>query len=347
MRPRLKLFVLCLPLILSIPIAHATEDRLYLRLAAFHAPVVFQETGHNPKADAITRFDYDGDYVGNNNWKNLEAHATPAHVYYDVRESKTHYFIMYSFFHARDYSYFCIPWICHENDLEGSMTIIEKNEKDWQGKVVAVQTLAHDRIYTHEGIGGIRPVESDELRAPASDQGAVKKVSLFIEWGGHGVYAWDPGNKSKLKEDKNTYLNSYEQIMSIAVEDYSKDWLVYHYGGQADDPKGASSGIYSYELVPMYEELWDRRGQIGQEHVFAKTYDFKGTRFELLDVPAAFAGQKWGSGRARPPWAWMNIFSKDDNRGEWFLDPAFYASKKLKRYSKEISLEYVHNPYVN
>ncbi|MEQ1875679.1 MAG: hypothetical protein ABL958_03475 [Bdellovibrionia bacterium] len=329
-------------LLFALP-ATAFENRMYYRLAAEHAPMIFQETGHNPKADALTRFDFDGDHKGNNNWQNLSSFPTPAFVYYDVRESKSHYFIMYSFFHPRDYSYFCIPWVCHENDLEGAMLTIEKTEMP-MGKLVAIQTLAHDRIYTHDGIGGIRPTEGE--RTLAADDSISKKTALFIEWGGHGVYAWDPGLEAKLKENAHTYLYSHEQLQRIALEKYTKDWLVYDYGAQADDPKGAAEGNYKYELLPLYDELWDRRGEIGQEHVFAKVYDFKGTRFELKEVPAAFSGTRYGSGRARPPWAWADMFAQGENRGEWFLDPAVYVSKAVRKYQKQISLDYVFNPYV-
>ncbi|HEX4926182.1 MAG TPA: hypothetical protein VFV50_18960 [Bdellovibrionales bacterium] len=326
--------------------AQAYDARLYHRLAAFHAPVVFQKTGHNPKADAITRFDFDGDFAGNNNWKNLETAATPAAAYYDVRETKTHYFVMYAYFHPRDYSYFCIPWICHENDLEGVMLTIEKSKSDWQGRVVAIQTLAHDRIYTHEGIGGIRPIEETDVRAPAA-QAASKKTAIFIEWGGHGIYAWDPAEQKKLDTDKPTYLYTHEQLMQLAAEKHAKDWLVYEFGPEAQDPNGADHGIYSYELLPIHDELWSRREMVGKGHVFTKLFDFKGERFSIADVPEAFAGEKYGNGRARPPWAWKDMFSGSDNRGEWFLDPAVYVAKKLKKYAKDISLDYIHNPYVH
>lgn len=315
-----------------------SNDARY-KLAAFHAPIVFQETGHNPKADALTKFDFDGDHIGNNNWENLPTHPTPAFVYYDVRESKTHYFIMYSFFHPRDYSYICIPWICHENDLEGAMLTIEKSE-DPMGRLVAIQTLAHDRIFTHDDFNA-----DFEIRGPAGGS-ELKKVTVFIEWGGHGVYAWDPLRESKIREEKATRLYTENQIMSVVPDKYSKEWLIYQFSGHADDPKGAAQGTFGYDLLPIHEELWDRRNEISQRHTFAKLYDFVGSRFKVIGVPAAFAGERWGTGRARPPWAWTDSYYSAEHRGEWFLDPALYLTKKVKRYKKTISLDYVYNPYV-
>ena len=56
----------------------------------------------------MTNFDYDNDWVATNNWDNL--HRTPlrAYMYYSVTETKTHWFVMYSSFHPRDYAA-CIP----------------------------------------------------------------------------------------------------------------------------------------------------------------------------------------------------------------------------------------------
>jgi hypothetical protein len=102
--------------------AHAGSFQL--ELAAYHAPVLLQSTGKKAKADAITRFDFDGDWIANNNWKNLDHFSTPAYVYYEVFETRSHYFIWYAFFHPRDYASLCIWWVCYENDLEGAMIIV-------------------------------------------------------------------------------------------------------------------------------------------------------------------------------------------------------------------------------
>jgi hypothetical protein len=318
----------------------AQNHVLYESLVVHHAPVIFQKAGRNPKADAITRFDFDGDLIGNNNWKNLDTHPTPAFVYYDVRETETHYFVMYTFFHPRDYSFLCIPWICHENDMEGAMLIVEKNANP-MGKLIAIQTMAHDRIYTHEKVGGIRPLaqgnEPDLL---------TKKVALYIQSGGHGVYVWDAILNKKSEEDKATVTYTTERLLAQVPISYAKDWLVFHHGDHSDDPNGAASGIFEYKLIPIWNELWERRHLIGQDHVFSTLFDFTGSRFELAAIPGTFAGEKWGSGRARPPWAWKHALGSGEIRGEWFLDPAHYAQKKMQDEPKNFSTQYLFNPYL-
>ena len=56
-------------------VAFPAETRLsdpYRALAEHYAPMLAQETWYTPKADIPTRFDFDGDLLGDNNWDNLE-----------------------------------------------------------------------------------------------------------------------------------------------------------------------------------------------------------------------------------------------------------------------------------
>jgi hypothetical protein len=74
-------------------------------IAASYAPVFRQALGDTARFDYITRFDFDGDWVGDNNWDNAGDANTPlpAVVYYNVTETDTHFFVHYSAFHPRDY----------------------------------------------------------------------------------------------------------------------------------------------------------------------------------------------------------------------------------------------------
>ena len=75
------------------------------RIAAALAPVIYQGLGDHPRADYLTNFDFDGDWKGDNNWKNLDNKTFPlkAYVYFSVIETTTHYYVHYAFFHPRDY----------------------------------------------------------------------------------------------------------------------------------------------------------------------------------------------------------------------------------------------------
>jgi hypothetical protein len=102
-----------------------------LDLAQHWAPVIYQDvyqtggTGVSGKSDFMTRFDFDGNWNGRDNWDNLPSRATPAHLYYKVSESSSHYFIYYMAYHPRDWCH----GLCeeHEHDGEGAVVLVRKN----------------------------------------------------------------------------------------------------------------------------------------------------------------------------------------------------------------------------
>lgn len=62
------------------------KSRLALdkEIAAQFAPVFYQGLGNSPRSDYITNFDFDGDWQGDNNWRNLDDRSLPlrAYIYY-------------------------------------------------------------------------------------------------------------------------------------------------------------------------------------------------------------------------------------------------------------------------
>ena len=140
-------------------------------LAQKFAPVLWQELGSDVPADWFTRVDFDGDWVAENNWENLDrVLAPPAAVYYSVIETKSRWYITYALFFPRDYADVCF-WIhCHENDFEGMRVTVEKPER-----LVSLEGLAHNRLSVlknptdnafriEAGGHGIHPLTMDEIR---------------------------------------------------------------------------------------------------------------------------------------------------------------------------------------
>ncbi len=266
-----------------------------------------------------------------------ENHGTPAYGYYEVLETQTHYYITYAFFHPRDYAKMCMTWVCHENDLEGAIFVVDKAVSPPYGEVVMIETLAHNSITNHTKL----------VRSPAG------QVAIFVEPRGHGISG--KGDLSKNADSR----------------------LFYSYAGIADDPKGAKSGHFGYDLLSIKEELWDRIHGPDSARMYLNWFDFGGSRFKIGKLPGSFAGTKYGTGRANPPWAWMDGSQKDTKRGDWFLDPAYAIGRKLKprkaktrlqlipeaeaaaEYDDEatsaappapapgVSIDYVHHPYLN
>ncbi|MGH2362530.1 MAG: hypothetical protein ACRDGM_18550, partial [bacterium] len=75
-------------------------------LAYYHAPIHYQDTDStNYRADYVTRFNYDGNNMtATDNWENLNKFPLAAYAYYSVVETCTHWFIVYGFFHPRDWA---------------------------------------------------------------------------------------------------------------------------------------------------------------------------------------------------------------------------------------------------
>jgi len=157
----------------------------YRQLAEHYAPYVAQETWFDWRADAICRVDYDNDWDGGNNWDNLGAGSTQAYVYYAAIESRSHWFLIYNFFHARDYSDNCVAGTCHENDNEGVIVAVRKDGSAL-GRIEAMETLAHNNIYSYTaGDAGIRG-GAHNVDGPLLLHDGSHPV-VFLEAGGHGA----------------------------------------------------------------------------------------------------------------------------------------------------------------
>ena len=94
---------MCLAILLTLILISCASTTPTEDLARHYAPVIRQ--GVVSDQDYITAVDFDGDWIGNNNWENQPTGDLSAYVYYSVIESKRHWFIFYSLFHPRDYTY--------------------------------------------------------------------------------------------------------------------------------------------------------------------------------------------------------------------------------------------------
>jgi ABC-type oligopeptide transport system substrate-binding subunit len=72
------------------PAATLGPSASHQELAYHYAPVIRQ--GVASDQDFITAVDFDGDWVGNNNWENQPTGDLSAYVYYSVVETETHWF---------------------------------------------------------------------------------------------------------------------------------------------------------------------------------------------------------------------------------------------------------------
>lgn len=283
-----------LPLLLLLPAALSAQGTSNggsdLALAAHWAPVWMQDTdSSNYKAEYITRFDYDGDWRGNNNWNNLGAFAVPAYVYYAVIETSSHYFLVYADFHPRDWSEFCSDTNCHENDMEGVMLAIKKDGTTY-GRFHAMFTVAHSDFFSY------KDAQSSLSNAVTNDRedfdGDVQFSQtthpyVYVEAKGHGVHGAD-------RWETNGFPGG--------------DGVVYFYTGTAEQPSSGNDRSVGYALRSM-NELWNRRTD------YTYTFASYGT----------FRGDDYKDNAANAPWGWDDHDDGAVYRGDLYMKPAHLA----------------------
>jgi hypothetical protein len=318
MRPVSVLLLLCLLAVAVRPAsAEVPEHR---QLAEHYAPVVFQES-RSSVLDFITRFDYDGDWRGDNNWRNAYLFDLPGYVYYSVIESSRHYFITYAFYHPRDYTARPFegfaPKTEHENDLEGCTVTVEKDGTRF-GTPILLQTLAHDVFFKYSNRAA-RRVSAGALRLDGAMTFADGRPAVYIEPEGHGV-------------------KSATAAMVANPGDFPG--LVYRYTGQGTVPLGNLDKRAGYDLISIEDTMWAHRFDVGTTYCCADPYPMPGAAAESFG--SAFHGPIGGCA-AKPPWGWDQP-NDALAKGEWFRDP-------LRAYALQLRIEnftgsYSHNPYL-
>ena len=311
---------LLLGLLLGLAPAASAEDAAHRALAEHYAPVIFQES-RSAVLDFITRFDYDGDWRGDNNWRNAYLHDLPGYVYYSVIESTRHYFITYAFYHARDYTARpyegFAPKAEHENDMEGCTLTVEKDDTAF-GKAILLETLAHDVFYKYNN-RSVGRVSNGALKLDGSFTLVDGRPAVYIEPEGHGVKAASAG---------------------VVRGSESFPGLIYRYTGTASVPQSHHDHQATYDLLSIEDTLWAHRFDVGSTFCCADAYAMPGGT--TANVGSAFNGPIGGCA-AKPPWGWDQASDKI-LKGDWFRDPlAAYATQlRIENFSGT----YTRNPYL-
>jgi hypothetical protein len=296
---------LIMPFFSGAATTHAASNS---ELAAYWAPQIYQDVNADldVRADFITNFNYDGDYVARNNWDNLSNFNQNAYVYYKVSETTTHYFIEYDLFHARDDAY-TRPLDAHENDLEGLFLVIRKDGSTY-GSFQLMETMAHNQWYDYTNDPSITS-GSDDVDGGVLFNGSHPKVFSQANGqspsGGHGVKAYDGSNAP------------------------GGDGIVYNYTGTAQFPtniSGSYTNQYGYDLIE-WGDLWSKR-----------------TDPNIFSSFGTFAGDNHTSNSAKAPWGWDDSDDGPALQGMNWSDPAHQVDVHLNGLG-QFSHTYVSNPY--
>jgi hypothetical protein len=305
-----KLFLIVISAIAVIALGMFTDMKAMaqtpsdLDLAAYHAPIHYQDTDSTKySGDYITRFNYDGDWQGTNNWDNLGLYSLSAHAYYSVAETCTHRFITYSFFHPQDWT--DIPFDQeHENDLEGLLAIVRKDGSTF-GKLEGVVTVFHRDFYSYTPAGSplTNGAENIDGTLTLNSYNGSPHPLTTQEAKGHGLRAWPAGD-----------FNGGS----------SQDGIIYYPSKTtAEVPASGNDRNVQYLLVNVFATGGMWQNQLSQASsssgiTFATWGTFRGDSSGTCgDGTPTCANNS-----ANAPWGWDDSNDGSVYRGEMALDPA-------------------------
>ena len=300
--------------------ASIASDRaaLALRWAPIHYQDVDQTGSHalGGKSDYITRYDFDGDLSGKNNWDNAGNAAYPlsAHGYYSVVETSSHWFVVYLFFHPRDWtdSFFDTE---HENDAEGLLLSVRRDGSTY-GVLQSAVTVAHKDFYSYVAPGS-------GWTANAETVDGTLQMATFLD-GSHPVTAQEAkGHGLKARPGYDIVGDGVIYYPSLTV---------------AEVPSTPDDREVSYKLVDIFAAggMWEQR-----------------TNTTLFAGFGSFAGDKTGgcgsgaigcdTNAANAPWGWDDS-NDGPARGALATDPAGLVANYF-RIPEGVSTTYTFNPY--
>ncbi|BEL07167.1 hypothetical protein Q0Z83_053580 [Actinoplanes sichuanensis] len=300
--------------------AQAAHSRAEIALR--WAPIHYQDvdtTGSHAlagKSDYITRYDFDGNLNGRDNWDNTGTN-TDAAVYYSVVETSTHWYLTYLFFHPRDWIDHPFFETEHENDGEGVLEIVEKDGSEY-GSLKAAVTVAHSDFYSYKpsASGWANGTETIDgtLQLQSSPHDSFQHPVTAQERGGHGLKAWPQ-------------------------YDIDGDGVVYYPSSSvSESPGNANDRDVRYRLIDVFADggLWAQRNNT---NLFASLGTFAGD----TSGGCGTGTFSCGTNSANAPWGWDDG-NDAPGRGEIATDPAKLAASYFSG-TGTLSRSYTYNPY--
>jgi len=297
------------------------------------------------KRDLITRFNYDGNWKGNDNWDHLWEFQgnLSACIYYSVLETTTHWFIGYYDFHPRDWvpiEYIGIvdsieSWFsnrCHENDFEGAWLIVQKT--GGKGTLVQMDTQAHNQYHSYS-----YSIDIDDRKGEPLKQGLYEPFGgnpthplVWVEAGGHGCY----GRRGDRIYGTGPWLEGFPETRGVKYVPSRISELPSNAGGTE------GGAIFGYELISI-DGLWDMRFDFSENAPFYEYGVFKGNDPDPGDSDRANAPWK----QDEKPSFWHTEADGLTFEGDSFYNPAHFAAIRtnVNKVSTPYSFKYIYNPY--
>lgn len=303
----------------SMPSTTTALNNCNYEIAKKYAPRHYQrieedgKRGLDGRSDFITAIDFDGNWISDDNWENIgdyEDHPSylEAHVYYSVTWTSTHWYIIYSYFHPRDWAN---SWGDgqHENDLEGVLVIVRRSGSSSVSTSSATLeggvTVFHNDFYSYIVSGSSLTSGNESVDGTFGTWGSTH-IKTAQEDEGHGCRSEVdiPNNQ----DGSVTYYHSY------------------------NNTAGAPTTINSftkYKLVDIFEPggLWAHR--------------YNSSTFHSWGV---FKGDNHGDNKAHAPWRWDDHNDGAVYNGEMATKPANLVNHYYNS-TYNISNSYQYHPY--
>ncbi len=346
-----------------------SDMETYEALAAKYAPVVYQATRKEaPHFDYLTTFDFDGNWKALDNYDAIKkATEIRSFVYYDVVETKSHFFIRYAYFHPLHFG--LLGGDAFGNEMAGATVVVAKYPQE---RPVAVLTYfpAGDneevRSYVTEESGIVTQQGLNYHRVNA----VFPEAQLFP--GGHYLAYLTANTHESCLWIHTTKEHLLDQLCQLTEgEKLGLSVIQYVYDGGASDTLKKDGGAFPaakqdvrYGLRLVLQDFWTRRDQTGTNTIYTMSFEYEapeGRPGNGLELPSAFLDPVTPTSpyKGRPPWAWewsTNPFNFDLYslpRGNYFLDPAWFFLKRHRLNAdwnwdtKEgYSTDYCFNPYL-
>lgn len=353
----------------------------YEALAAKYAPFLYQAVNKAaPQFDYPTSFDFDKDWkAANNDMSIMKGTSVPAWIYWDVAETKSHYFIRYGYFYPRHSD----TDTTFGNEVAGAIVVVAKRPTETP---IAVETYfgaaskEDIRSFVTTESGLVKDGAAGESGEPDGNLNDKDRKYFGVNWvlpqatlfplgryqayltsGTHESCAWAQTNK-ETPLDFRCVLNDGIKSQLFVVRYAYVD-------GVATDIKKGASGFpiatadgqdIGYGLKSVVKEWWVRRDRLADLYGSQFTYEPpEGRPGANLQAPTSF--QNTTSPElpgGRPPWAWSwkptvadpDFYYKQFGMGTPFLDPAYYFAQRhrltLTTGKDGFSSTYCFNPYL-
>lgn len=351
----------------------------YEALAQKYSPVLMQSVNKtNPIWDYPTAADFDGDWDGLNNDDNMKkATEIPPVVYFDVVESKTHYFLRYAYFYVRHTEGVELTF---GNEAAGAIVVVEKYPTE---RPIAVETYfgaaskedlrsfvtQESGLVTDGAAEGPNGNLNDKDRKYFGVNWVFPQATLFpgghyqayLTSGTHQSCAWAQTNKESTMDFRCELTEGLKNTLSIMQFAFTGYVDVLQRGATGWPVSTAPGQVVGYDLRPVMDQWWTRRDRM--ETLFSSTFTYEAPSGRMggnsARLPTRFVNtMDEATPGGRPPWAWgwnptvpdPDFYYKSFNQGVVFLDPAYYFAQRhrltLTAGNTGFSGTYCYNPYL-